>query len=306
MAASAGTGAPIGVIPLCERGIITDPVWTRDFLRMLEEECVESVWMPEHVVMAQDYEPRYEYSADGRAPVAPTTVMPDPLQWLGFAAALTERLKLCTGVLIGPQHSAAILAKRLATLDALSQGRVAAGIGIGWQKEEYEAVGVPYEQRGRRLDELLDAMRALWRDDPASFRGEFVCFEKVFCDTKPHRPTGIPLLIGGSSEAAARRAGLRGDGYYPYTISPERLAERVAQMQEVARTAGRDPSTLPVTIWAASYRADGNCDAALLRDFAQAGASRFLFAAHEAPDRSLAGIRSFIGEFRERLAAVCS
>lgn len=297
-------GARIGVIPLCERGVITDPAWTRDFVCMLEAEGVESVWMPEHVVMAQSYEPRYEYSADGRAPVSPTTVMPDPLQWLGFAAALTERLKLCTGVLIGPQHSAAILAKRLATLDALSRGRVEAGIGIGWQKEEYEAVGVPYEHRGRRLDELLDAMRALWRDDPASFHGEFVRFEKVFCDTKPQRPTGIPLVIGGSSEVAAQRAGLRGDGYYPYTISPERLAERVAQMKHAARSAGRDPAALPVTIWAASYRPGGNGDATLLRDFAQAGASRFLFAAYEAPDRSLAGIRAFIGELRERLASV--
>lgn len=301
---SSGRNARIGVIPLCERGVITDPVWTRDFLRMLEAEGVESVWMPEHVVMAQSYEPRYEYSADGRAPVSPTTVMPDPLQWLGFAAALTERLKLCTGVLIGPQHSAAILAKRLATLDALSRGRVEAGIGIGWQKEEYEAVGVPYEHRGRRLDELLDAMRALWRDDPASFHGEFVRFEKVFCDTKPHRPTGIPLLIGGSTEPAARRAGLRGDGYFPYTISPEQLAERVAQMRETARSAGRDPAALPVTVWAASYRPGGNCDSALLRDFARAGASRFLLAAYEAPDPSLGGIGAFIRDFRQRLAGL--
>lgn len=298
--------ASIGVIPLCERGIITEPHWTRDFVRLLEESGVESVWMPEHVVMAQDYEPRYEYSADGRAPVLPTTVMPDPLQWLGFAAACTERLKLCTGVLIGPQHSAAILAKRLATLDALSQGRVEAGIGIGWQKEEYEAVGVPYEHRGRRLDELLDAMRTLWRDDPASFHGEFVRFEKVFCDTKPFRREGIPLLIGGSSEAAARRAGARGDGYYPYTISPDQLAERVQQMRAAARAAGRDPASLPVTVWASSWRPGGNLDAGLLREFAAAGASRFLAAAYEAPDRSLAGIRAFLDEFTERLAALSS
>lgn len=296
----------IGVIPLCERGIVTDPRWTRDFVRLLEAAGVESVWMPEHVVMAQDYEPRYEYSADGRAPVLPTTVMPDPLQWLGHAAAFTERLKLCTGVLIGPQHSAAILAKRLATLDALSQGRVEAGIGIGWQKEEYEAVGVPYRHRGRRLDELLDAMRILWRDDPATFRGEFVRFEKVFCDTKPFRREGIPLLIGGSSEAAARRAGVRGDGYYPYTISPEQLAGRVEQMRAAARAAGRDPAALPVTVWASSWRPGGNQDAGLLREFAAAGASRFLAAAYEAPDRSLAGIRSFLGELQERLAAVRS
>ena len=118
-----------GVIPICDKRFTTDPHWVRGFLAMLEAEGAESVWMPEHVVMADDYEPRYEYSADGRAPVAPDTMMPDPLEWLAFAAACTERLGLATGVLVGPQHSAAMLAKRLATLDALSGARVRVGIG---------------------------------------------------------------------------------------------------------------------------------------------------------------------------------
>ena len=97
-----------GVIPVCDRRFSNDPRWVRGFLAMLEAEGAESVWMPEHVIMAQDYEPRYEYSVDGRAPVAPDTMMPDPLEWLSFAAACTERLRLATGVLIGPQHSAEI------------------------------------------------------------------------------------------------------------------------------------------------------------------------------------------------------
>lgn len=290
-----------GVIPWCQRGVITDPRWTERFVRMLEEEGVESVWMPEHAVMAQDYEPRYEYSADGRAPITASTVMPDALHWLTFAAALSERLRLGTAVLIGPQHSAAILAKRLATLDALSGGRLEAGIGIGWQREEYEAVGVPYRDRGRRLDELLDAMRSLWRDDPATFRGEFVRFERVFCDTKPAGPEGIPLLIGGSSEAAARRAGLRGDGFVPYAISPERLAERVALMREVARAAGRDPAALRVTLWPASYRQGASLDPGLLRAYLHAGVDRFMVGAHEAGDTDVDVVRRFVCEFRDRI-----
>ena len=272
----------LGVIPLCEKAVTTDPVWVEQCVRLLEDCGVESVWMPEHVIMAEDYEPLYEYSDDGRAPVAPTTMMPDPLHWLTFAAAHSDRLQLGTGVLVGPQHSAAILAKRLATLDALSGGRLLTGIGIGWQKEEYLACGVPYARRGRRLDEMLDAMRALWRDDPASFEGEFTRFEKVYCDTKPARPGGIPFLIGGSSEAAARRAGARGDGYFPYTISPEDLAVRMDAVRESATANGRDPRGLSLTVWPHSYRPGGTFDLELVRDYASLGTDRLIVAAFEA------------------------
>lgn len=291
-----------GVIPLCEQAVTNDPKWVREFVMMLENERVESVWMPEHVVMAEDYEPLYEYSEDGRAPVAPTTMMPDPLHWLTFAAALTERLRIGTGVLIGPQHSAAVLAKRLATVDALSEGRLEVGIGIGWQKEEYEAVGVPYRQRGKRLDETLDAMRTLWRDDPASYHGEFVRFEKVDCDTKPYRSAGVPLHIGGSSEAAARRAGLRGDGFYPYVISPEDLAARLETVKAAASEAGRDLDDFSVTIWPASYRPEGTFDLELARAYRDAGADRLMIAAFEAEGESMGEIQKLVVDYQDKIA----
>ncbi|MBP6381110.1 MAG: LLM class F420-dependent oxidoreductase [Pseudomonadales bacterium] len=292
-----------GVIPICDRRFSTDPRWVRSFLAMLEEEGAESVWMPEHVIMAEDYEPRYEYSADGRAPVVPDTMMPDPLEWLSFAAACTARLRLATGVLIGPQHSAAMLAKRLATLDALSGGRLQVGIGIGWQKEEYEAVGVPYAARGRRLDECLDAMRALWRDDPATFRGDFVRFERVFCDTKPVQPGGIPFYIGGSSEAAARRAGLRGEGFYPYVISPDDLAARLATIRATAAGAGRSLEGFSVTVWPASWRHGATWDLGLVRAYRDAGANRLIIAAYEAGDTTPAGLRALVAGYRDRIVA---
>jgi len=290
-----------GVIPICDKAVTTDPRWMREMLQVLEEEGAESVWMPEHVVMAEDYEPLYEYSANGRAPVAPTTMMPDPLEWLSFAAACTERLRLATGVLIGPQHSAAMLAKRLATLDALSGGRLQIGIGLGWQREEYEAVGVPYSARGRRLDECIDAMRVLWRDDPATFRGDFVNFERVFCDTKPAQPGGVPLYIGGSSEAAARRAGRRGDGFYPYVISPEDLAARLETVRRSAQEAGRDLSGFSVTVWPASYRPGASLDLGLARAYRDAGAQRLIIAAYEAGDAGPASLRRLLAEYRERV-----
>ncbi|MEH6583945.1 MAG: LLM class F420-dependent oxidoreductase [Halioglobus sp.] len=291
----------LGVIPLCEQAYTTDPKWVAAFVRLLEDNGVESVWMPEHVIMAQDYEPLYEYSDDGRAPVAPTTMMPDPLHWLTFAAAHSEKLKLGTGVLIGPQHSAAILAKRLATVDALSSGRLEVGIGIGWQKEEYQAVGVPYSQRGKRLDEMLDAMRCLWLDDPATFHGEFTQFDKVFCDTKPSRAEGIPFLIGGSSEAAARRAGRRGDGYFPYTIGPEELALRMETVDRSAREAGRDPRSLSLTIWPHSYQPGGTFDLDLIRRYRDVGTDRLIVAAFEAGDMSLDNMKRFIGDYQDKI-----
>ena len=293
----------LGIIPLCEKACSTDPKWVADFVRLLEEEGVESVWMPEHVIMAENYEPLYEYSDDGRAPVAPTTMMPDPLHWLTFAAAHSDKLKLGTGVLIGPQHSAAILAKRLSTLDALSAGRLEVGIGIGWQKEEYQAVGVPYAQRGKRLDEMLDAMRTLWRDDPATFDGEFTRFDKVYCDTKPAQPGGIPFLIGGSSEAAARRAGLRGDGYFPYTISPEDLAARMEIVRSTAVEAGRDPDQLSLTVWPHSYRPGGTFDFELIEQYRDIGTDRLIVAAFEAGDTSLDGLRRLICDYQDKVIA---
>lgn len=291
----------LGVIPLCEKAYTTNPHWVAEFVRVLEEEGAESVWMPEHVIMAENYEPLYEYSEDGTAPVAPTTMMPDPLQWLNFAAAHTDTLQLGTGVLIGPQHSAAILAKRLSTLDALSEGRLEVGIGIGWQKEEYEAIGVPYSQRGKRLDEMLDVMRTLWRDDPATFHGEFTRFDKVYCDTKPTSPGGIPFLIGGSSEAAAKRAGLRGDGFFPYTISPEDLTKRMETVKATAKENGRNPDELSLTIWPHSYKAGGTFDFELIKQYADIGTDRLIVAAFEAGDDSMDGMRRFLADYQDKI-----
>jgi probable F420-dependent oxidoreductase len=258
--------------------------------------------MPEHVIMAEDYEPLYDYSDDGRAPVAPTTQMPDPLHWLSFAAAWSEKLVLGTGVLIGPQHSAAMLAKRLATLDALSGGRLRVGVGIGWQKEEYQSVGVPYQRRGARLDELLDAMRSLWADDPATFHGDFVNFDKVYCDTKPANGSTVPMYIGGSSEAAARRAGVRGDGFFPYVISPEDLTARLATAREAAAQAGRElPENYSVTIWPWSYQNGGTFDLDLIKAYRDAGVDRLIIASFEGGGDSIEDIRRLIGDYQDRI-----
>src|SRR5687768_1212450 len=136
----------------------------------------ESLWTVEHVIYPDAYESEYPYDRSGKMVMAPDTDLPDPLIWLTWAAAVTEKIHLGTGILILPQRNPLVLAKELATLDALAGGRVELGIGVGWLKEEFEALGIPFAGRGKRTDEYVGAMRALWDADHASYDGETVAF----------------------------------------------------------------------------------------------------------------------------------
>lgn len=291
----------LGYLPPMTRGITTDPGYVVPLVEMLEETGVESVWTVEHVVVAEDYEPLYPYSEDGRMPAGPDTQMPDPLEWLAFAAARTDRIRLGTSVLIASQHSAVILAKRTATLDALSDGRLTLGVGIGWQREEYEAIGVPYRDRGRRLDECIESMRALWTQDVASYHGRHVDFERIQLDTRPARAEGVPIVIGGSSEPAARRAGRLGDGFYPYVISPSDYASRLETLRAAAREAGRDPDRIERTVWPASYAFDRAFDPELVREYQEAGLDRVVISAVEAGTPDIDGQRDFIRRYQDEV-----
>lgn len=293
----------LGYIPPMTKGITDDPGYVIPLVEMLEDAGIEIVWTVEHVIMAEHYEPLYPYSDDGKAPTAPDTLMPDPLEWLAFAAARTDRLRLGTAVVIASQHSAAILAKRVATLDALSRGRVRLGVGIGWQREEYEAIGVPYRDRGRRLDETIEAMRTLWRDDVATYQGRHVTFENVHMDAKPANGESVPILIGGSSEFAARRAGRLGDGWYPFVISPGAFAEGVETISKTASGAGRDPAEVELTIWPASYDFMRTMDVEFVRSYTDAGASRVVISQGEAQTIEIDGQRDFIRRYQDEVLA---
>lgn len=291
----------LGYIPPMTKGITDDPGYVIPLVEMLDEVGIEIVWTVEHVIMADAYEPLYPYSDDGRAPTAPDTLMPDPLEWLAFAAARTDNLNLGTAVIVASQHSAAILAKRVATLDALSGGRVRLGVGIGWQREEYEAIGVPYRDRGRRLDETIEAMRVLWREESATYHGQHVKFENVHMDAKPANGTDVPILIGGSSEFAARRAGRLGDGWYPYVISPEDFAKGVEIMQGSAKEAGRNPSGVELSIWPASYDFTRTFDLDLVKGYTDAGASRVVISQGEAQAIGVDAQRDFIRRYQDEI-----
>lgn len=267
----------LGVMAPYGHGLITSPSFLRHFATALEAAGVESVWAVEHVVVADNYEPNYPYSADGRMPSkAPDAVpMPDPLELLTFFAASTERLRLGTAVVVAPLHSATLLAKRAATLDVLSAGRLLLGLGIGWQKEEYAAVGAPFERRGLRLEESVAAMRCLWGDGSATYHGQTVSFEQVHLVPKPANGT-VPIVLGGNSGPAVERAGRMADGWFPYTIGPEDFASAAEALRDAARRAGREPSEIEITVWPGSFDPSMEWDLDWVGRFVAAGASRLI------------------------------
>jgi probable F420-dependent oxidoreductase len=208
-----------------------------------------TLWAGEHVVMVDQPVSRYPYSADGRIAVPAAADWIDPLIGLSFAAATTTRIDLATGVLLLPEHNPVLVAKQAATLDRLSGGRFILGVGIGWSREEFDALGVPFERRSARTAEYVAAMRRLWRDDIASFAGEFVNFEQVRVNPKPARDRRIPIIVGGNSDAALRRVVDWGDGWYGFNLRDvAAAAERVALIRRLCREAGRDPSEVRLAV----------------------------------------------------------
>src|SRR6478752_9691649 len=200
-----------------------------------------TLWSGEHVVMVDESASRYPYSDDGRIAVPAEADWIDPMIGLSFAAAATSTIRIATGVLLLPEHNPVLVAKQAATLDRLSGGRLTLGIGIGWSREEFDALGVPFERRGARTAEYVAAMRTLWRDDVASFSGEFVGFDSVRVNPKPVHDRRIPIVLGGNSDAALRRAAAWGDGWYGFNVDGvAAVAERVTTLQALCQEAGRD------------------------------------------------------------------
>jgi len=252
-----------------------------DLARHAEAAGFESLWTVEHVIYPDGYESTYPYDPSGKMMAAPSTPIPDPLIWLSFVAAATERLRLGTGILILPQRNPIVLAKEVATLDDLSGGRVELGIGVGWLKEEFEALGVPFERRGARTDEYVAAMRALWDTDNAELHGDFVDFAKASVNPKPARGR-VPIHVGGHSRAAAERAGRLGDGFFP---GKGDIGELIDIMRQSAAAADRDPSAIEVTYGHPSVFGDDPL--AAIESLAAQGVSRiaipsFLFLADPA------------------------
>ncbi|MFC4119968.1 TIGR03619 family F420-dependent LLM class oxidoreductase [Nonomuraea zeae] len=245
-----------------------DPDHLVAYARHAEHCGFEGLYLPEHIVL-------YPGARVGLFEFPPALPYPDPLDCLAFVAAATERILLGTAVLLLPYHHPVVLAKRLATIDVLSKGRMRLlTVGLGTLPGEARATGVDFGTRGRRTDEAIEVLRLLWEGDEkgVSFDGEFFGFDDLTSYPKPHGATHLPIHVGGSSRAAARRAGRHGDGYFPGGALP--LEERASQW-ELARTtaadAGRDPGALEYTRW-------GSIDmsAEQVEDFAAQGVTRIV------------------------------
>jgi probable F420-dependent oxidoreductase len=224
----------------------TDPDRIAAYAAHAEACGFEAFYLPDHVVL-------YPGAAFGAAEIPPTLPFLDPLDVLSFVAASTERIVLGTGVLLLPHRNPVILAKRLATVDVLSKGRMRLlTVGIGSLAGEAAGVGLDFTTRGRRADEAIDVLRLLWSGDEegVSYHGDFYDFDRLCSYPKPLGGAQLPIHVGGSSLAAARRAGRRGDGYFPGgMLSRQDRATQMDLARAAAAEAGRDPAALEFTCW---------------------------------------------------------
>ena len=250
-------------------GPFTNPDLFAHLVTTAEKVGVESIWTVEHVVIPQDYKSPYPYSATGKIPGGEDVSIPDPLQPLSFAAALTKKLKLATGILILPQRHPIYVAKETATIDQLSKGRLVLGIGSGWLAEEFHALGLDFRKRGSMTDEAIQAMRALWADGAATFHGKHYNFDTVKMYPKPFNKSGIPIVVGGHTAAAAKRAGRHGDGFFPAIGEVDKLKELFALMSDEAKKAGRSAANIELTCM-------GRAKPDLLKSFEDIGISRVI------------------------------
>lgn len=212
------------------------------------ERCgVESMWTVEHVVIPVGYKSTYPYDPSGKIPAPDAMPIPDPLVALGYAAAVTRTLRLATGILILPQRHPIYVAKEVATLDVLSHGRAILGIGVGWLQEEFDALGIPFDERAARTAEAVRAIRSLWKPEPEPFQGRFFKWGKLESNPKPVQQPGVPIVVGGHTERAARRAARYGDGFFPGVAEDDKLVRLLDVMRDECKKLGRDPATIEVT-----------------------------------------------------------
>jgi probable F420-dependent oxidoreductase len=216
----------------------------------------DSLFVTDHIVMpASSAKSVYPYTTSGQFPGGLAQDYLEPLATLSHLAHATKRAKLGISVLVIPYRNPLLAAKMLATIDVLSKGRVILGAGVGWLREEFEALGAPpFEERGAVTEEYIKLMRAAWTTDPVSFEGKHYSVRDVHVLPKPVQRGGIPVWIGGHTGAAVRRAGAIGDGWHPIgmrppaMLGPEEYAAKVEELRASARRAGRDPKSITLTI----------------------------------------------------------
>lgn len=294
------------------------PYATGEFIRnsaiAAEEAGFSHYLMPDHVVQFAEYpESDYPYAGgSGQESPEPTDDAPlhfdddtyanqdprhpliDPVMGMAWAAAATSTLEVGSNILVLPQRNPVFLAKTIATLDSFSNGRVLLGVGAGWAKEEFDAVGVDFHRRGSRTNEAIEAMRALWGQEYSSYSGEHFNFANACSFPKPAREGGVPILIGGESKAAMRRIARLGDGWLPYNMPVEEAAQMIGELRDMTKAEGRDPDGLRIIKIVYS---NANIDD--LKRYRNAGVTEFNMATSGEIPASGPGLETKFGEFAE-------
>ena len=243
------------------------PEMIADFGRRAEEAGLDSIWVGEHVVLFDEMEFPYPGSRDGRIPVPEGGGLLDSVATFGFLASATKRIRLGTGICLVPQRNPIYTAKEFATLDWLSNGRIDFGIGVGWCKEEVLACGYDWDDRGARCDEFLQVMRRLWTEPVASFDGEHVQLPECRMDPKPVQ-SPLPIIVGGHSARAFRRAAEFGDGWYGFGLDPKMTATALEGLDAALAAAGRGRDGFQVVLTPAAEDTDS------LKAYADLGVDR--------------------------------
>jgi probable F420-dependent oxidoreductase len=224
------------------------PELVRAVGREAEERGFESIWVAEHVVLFDEYDSAYPYDPSGRFPAGGDAGMVEPFTALTYLAAMTEQIRLGTGICLVPQRNPVYTAKAVTDLDALSAGRVDFGVGVGWLREEFEALGMPFDRRGQRADEYLAAMHSLWCDEVSEFHGELYDLRPCRMYPKPVQQPHPPIHVGGESDAALRRVARLGQGWFTFGRLPEDLPPALERLDAALAAEGRTRADITLSV----------------------------------------------------------
>ncbi|MCP4908461.1 MAG: LLM class F420-dependent oxidoreductase [bacterium] len=216
--------------------------------RVAEECGFDSLWVPEHAVLFDEYEPNYPYSEDGKVPGGASANILDPFPVLSFFAAHTQRIRIGTGVMILPQRNPIYTAKEIASLDVLSAGRLDVGIGVGWLAEEMRALGTPFERRGARARSHIAVMKALWCDELSAYEDEFYSLPACRFAPKPVQKPHPPLIFGGDSQPALRRVAEIGQGWNAASRSPKEIEKLIGDLDVLLEEHARTREEIEITV----------------------------------------------------------
>lgn len=241
-------------VNLINRGEMATPGNMAHFAQRAEALGFDTLTVSDHIVVPRDMPSNYPYHPEGKFSWEAARDYYEPISTLAFLAGKTERLRLGTSVLILSYRNPVTTAKMLASIDALSQGRIFLGVGTGWWEDEYKALGIPghFAERGARTDEYLRIYKTLWREESPEFKGQFHSFGNIEFSPKPHRPEGIPIWVGGHTHRALRRTVELGDVWHPIglrppaNLDPAELGKLVEQLRAMAEKSWRDPASIGV------------------------------------------------------------